>query len=208
MSFHTAIATFGAAGASRVAVAIVSSPELGTTDHHLWLTELDPATGDTVRELRLPDADLAPALAADRDGLLVAYGHPWGSLLALDGNLQTRWDRRLGGRAWAVASDARGIYVAGQFLGTIEWGDHSARTADGYGDPFAGGLTHDGKPTWLTPARGKGVGYASGLAVAGGRVWITGAYDQRLTFLGAPEPLPEQGDGIQSGFVVALEPRR
>ena len=49
---------------------------------------------------------------------------------------------------------------------------------------------------------------ANDLAIAGDRVWVTGAFDDTLTFARAPAPLPTEGNGIESGFVIAVDAPR
>jgi hypothetical protein len=164
---------------------------------------LRDADGTTLREITMGGAASEPVLAPWRDGLLVSPKA--GLLIALDASFERRWELRHGGRIAAMTSDAHAIYVAGQFLGRIEWGGHHGETADRYGDPFVGAVSMDGEQAWLVTGKGKGVAYASDVAVAGGRVWVTGAFDEALSFPGTP-PLPAQGSGIQSGFVVTIAP--
>ncbi|MGV9807492.1 alpha/beta hydrolase-fold protein [Micromonospora chersina] len=151
--------------------------KLTATGQRAWLTQAgDPAKADRFYAITTaPDGGAYVAgytsgafggtSAGDKDAVLAR--------IAPDGTLA--WTRQFGGpgedKAYAVAADANGVYVAGGTSGALP-----GATPLGGADGWLARFTPDGTRDWLTVAGGAGDDLLGGVTVTGaGEVVATGA---------------------------------
>ena len=121
------------------------------------------------------------------------------------------WAQRAGGTgsdyATAVAVSGSGVYVAGQFAGTANFGGRSI-TSFGLDDAFTAKLTDGGTGAgweWAVPLGGSDGDQAYALAVSGASVYVAGVFNS-ATFRVGPLTLTNgsMNGSTADGFVAKL----
>ncbi|HBL29458.1 MAG TPA: hypothetical protein DD490_21710, partial [Acidobacteria bacterium] len=151
-------------------------------------------------------ADVAPG--AERSELMSAGGTDVFVLrLTREGALV--WARRLGGpqedRGLDVAVDARGLWVAGSFQGTLDAGT-TRLAGTGQTDGFLARLDLAGTTLWVKGLGGSQDDAALSVAVeANGTAWVAGSFEGEMA-AGASGTPPLVSTGKADGFLVRVSP--
>ncbi|MDO7850551.1 T9SS type A sorting domain-containing protein [Hymenobacter convexus] len=121
------------------------------------------------------------------------------------------WAQRAGGTgdesATAVAVSSAGVYVAGDFAGTMTFGGHSI-SSSGLSDGFVAKLTDGGNGAgweWAVPLGGADSDQAYALAVSDASVYVAGVFNSATLQLGAFALANRSTNGATAdGFVAKL----
>lgn len=180
---------FGGPGADEArAVALLTEGDVFVTGSFSGTVDFDPGPGRT---------ELVSAGASD---VFVLRLSPRGELV---------WARGLGGaQADAgidIAVDAKGIYVAGTFQGTLQAGTVRLESA-GRTDGFALALDPAGAPRWARRIGGPEDDEARSVAVTpDGQVWVVGSFEAKAGF-GGSETATLESAGRTDAFMARLGP--
>lgn len=169
------------------AVALLTGGDLFVTGSFSGTVDFDPGPGRT---------ELVSAGASD---VFVARLSPRGELV---------WARRFGGAqadtGLDVAVDARGVYVAGSFQGSLEAGAVRLESA-GRTDAFVVQLDHAGSPRWARRLGGPKSDDARSVSLEPeGQVWVAGSFEDKASFGPAGGTAALESAGDADAFLARL----
>jgi len=169
----------------------------GTPGQALW-----------AKQLGSPGRDYGHGIAVDANDDVIAVGEFSNTLMAGSTALASGggtdiyvvkvaaatgnviWAKRLGGTmddvAFGVAVDsANDVYVAGRFLGSVDFGGGALQGGSGY-NAFALKLGSDGAFGWARKISGASGSVANGIATRGSAVVVVGVYTGSMTIDATP----------------------
>jgi len=155
--------------------------EAAATDQQAFALAVDPAGNVFVTGQYFGTAAMhfggAPLPSQGVDAFLASY----------DTNGNHRWSKRLGGlsleKGVALAADASGVYLTGQFADVVDFGTGPIRSA-GSSDGFLARYTAAGVLEWVRPFGGASLDVPVGVCVSAGQVVVGGHFPGTATLAG------------------------